>query len=50
MRFQKAKSCRILLLGKVSTERARRQQLVYRVIANQLFAWSKPGWKVTYGC
>jgi len=50
MRLRQAKSCRILVLGKVSSKRARRQRIVYRVIANPLIAWSKPGWKVTYGC
>lgn len=50
MRLQQANSCRILTLGKVSAEHAVGQKLVYRVIANPLFAWSKPGRKVTYGC
>jgi len=47
---QQAKSCRILLLGKVSPKHALRHMLVSRVIANPIFAWSNPGWKVTYGC
>ena len=48
--LRQAKSCRIVTLGKVSLGRDAGQKLVHCKIANPLCAWSKPGWKVTYGC
>ena len=50
MTSQQAKSCRIFQLGKVSSEHAEKPMPVFRVNENPLFAWSEPGWKVTYGC
>ena len=48
--LRQAKSCRIHTLGKVLLGRDAGQNLVHCTIANPLCAWSKPGWKVTYGC
>lgn len=48
--LRQAQSCRILILGKVLLGRDAGQKLVHCIIANPMIAWSKPGWKVTYGC
>jgi hypothetical protein len=50
MILRQAKSCRIIKLGKVLLGRDAGQKLVHCKIANPMFACSKPGWKVTYGC